>query len=195
MDEMKSAFDKALERAERLGKLSADEMRKRKEEEYAPVGRALVDRYLGHGYVQVLEEEINRYGGEEGDVVRRAALSGLVEAIDLGDHEASERAMEGILVLGGEESGGEVGQQIKDLLAEYDRAEEAKYGEQKGEVERRERELLHQLRISGSAVGEINVEASETWKMLSQELHSRFDQRLQQLKEQVLNNVGVEQET
>jgi hypothetical protein len=187
---MKSAFDKALERAERLGKLSPEEMRKRKEEEYTPVGRALADRYLGHGYVQFLEEGVNRYGGEERDVVRRAALSGLVEAIDLGDHEGSERAMEGILILSGEESVGEVRPQIRDLLAEYDGAEEAKYEEQKGEVERRERELLHQLRISGSAVGEINVEASETWKLLSQELHSRFDQRLQQLKGQLLNNVA-----
>jgi len=190
MGEMKSAFEKALERAERLGKLSPEEIRKRKEEEYIPVGRALADRYLGHGYVQFLEEEANRYSGEEKDIVRRAALTRLVEAIDLGDYEASERAMEGILVLGGGEVVGEVRQQIKDLLAEYGRAEEAKYEEQKGEVERRERELLHKLRISGSAVGEINLEASETWKELSRELYSQFDQRLQQLKEQLLKNVA-----
>ena len=78
MDEMKSAFEKALERAERLGKLSPEEIRKRKEEEYIPVGRALADRYLGHGYVKLLEEEANRYNGEEKDIVRRAALSGEV---------------------------------------------------------------------------------------------------------------------
>ena len=55
---------------------------------------------------------------------------------------------------------------------------------------RRERELLHQLRISGSAVGEVNVEASEAWKGLSRELYSQFDQRLQQLREQLLNKVA-----
>ena len=110
--------------------------------------------------------------------------------VDLGDYEVSERAMAGIPVLSGEELVGEVRQQIKDLLAEYKRAEEAKYEEQKAEVERRERELLHQLRISGSAVGEINLETSETWKGFSRELYSQFDQRLQQLKEQLLKNVA-----
>jgi len=190
MDEMKSAFEKALERAEKLGKLSPEEIKKRKEEEYTPVGRALVDNYLGHGYVQFLEEEANRYGGEEKDIVRKAALSRLVEAIDLGNYEASERAMEGVLALGGGKLIGEVRQQIKDLLAEYERAEEAKYEEQKVEVERRERELLHQLRISGSALGEINLEASETWREVSQKLCSQFDQQLQQLKEQLVKNAA-----
>jgi len=190
MDEMKSAFDRALERAERLGKLSPEEAKRRKEEEYTPVGRALVDRYLGHGYVQFLEEEANRFGGEEKDIVRKAALSRLVEAIDLGNYEASERAMEGVLALGGGKLIGEVRQQIKDLLAEYEKAEEAGYEEQRGEVERQERELLHQLRISGSAVGEINLEASETWREFSREIYSQFDQRLQQLKEQLVKNIA-----
>jgi len=190
MDEMKSAFDRALERADRLGKLSPEEAKRRKEEEYTPVGRALVDRYLGHGYVQFLEEEANRFGGEEKDIVRKAALSRLVEAIDLGNYEASERAMEGVLALGGGKLIGEVRQQIKDLLAEYEKAEEAGYEEQRGEVERQERELLHQLRISGSAVGEINLEASETWREFSREIYSQFDQRLQQLKEQLVKNIA-----
>lgn len=190
MGEMKSAFEKASERAERLGKLSPDEIRERQKEEYTPVGRALADRYLVHGHIQLLEEEANRYSGEKKDIVRRAALSRLVEAIDLGDYEASERAVEGVLVLGGVGVGGEMRQQIKDLLAEYEKAEEARDEEQRGEVERREMEVLHQLHISGSAVGEINLEASERWKELSQELYSQFDQRLQQLKEQLLKNVA-----
>ena len=98
--------------------------------------------------------------------------------------------MEGVLALGGGKLIGEVGQQIKDLLTEYERAEEARYEEQKAEVERRERELLHQLRISGSALGEINLEASETWEEFSQKLCSQFDQQLQQLKEQLVKNAA-----
>ena len=190
MSEMKSALEKALERAERLGKLSPDEIRERKEEEYTTVGQALADRYLEHGHVKLLKEEANRYSGDKKATVRRAALSRLVEAIDLGDHEASERAMEGVLVLAGEAVAGQMRQQIEGLLAEHEKAGEAKYEEQRGEAERRERELLHQLHISGSAVGEINLEASEMLRALSQELYSQFDQRLQQLKEQLLRNVA-----
>ncbi|MFC2039434.1 hypothetical protein ACFLST_01435 [Chloroflexota bacterium] len=190
MREMRSAFEKALERAERLGKLSPEEIRKGKEEKYIPVGQSLADRYLRHGYVQFLEEEVNRYSDDEKDMVRKAALSRLVDAIDLRDHEASGTAMAGILVLGGEQMVGEIRQEIVDLLAAYGKAEKAKYEEQKGEVERRERELLHKLRISGSAVGEINLEASETWREVSRTLHCQFDRRLQELGQQLLRNVS-----
>jgi len=189
MDEIKSAFEKALEKVDKLGKLSPQEMRESKEKEYIPVGRALADRYLEHGYIKLLEEDTNRYSGEEKEIVRKAALTRLVEAIDLGKYEASERAMEGIAALAGENLVGEMRQQIKDILMEYEGAEEAAYQEQKAEVERREMGLLHQLRISGSAVGTINLEASDAWKELCNKLYSRFDQRLRQLKEQALKQI------
>ena len=189
MDEIKSALEKALEKVDKLGKLSPQEMRESKEKEYIPVGRALADRYLEHGYIKLLEEDTSRYGGEEKEIVRKAALTRLVEAIDLGKYEASERAMEGIAALAGENLVGEMKQQIKDILMEYEGAEEAAYQEQKAEVERREMGLLHQLRISGSAVGTINLEASDAWKELSKKLYSRFDQRLRQLKEQALKQI------
>ena len=57
-------------------------------------------------------------------------------------------------------------------------------------MEREERELLRQLGISGSAIGEINLEASETWKDILGGLYSEFGQRLNQLKEQLLEVVS-----
>ena len=41
--ELKSAYEKAMERAERLGKLSPEEMRETKRVEFEPVGRALAE--------------------------------------------------------------------------------------------------------------------------------------------------------
>lgn len=189
MGEIKSAFEKALEKAERLEKLSPEEMRERKEEEYAPIGRALADRYLKHGYGEILGEEANEYSGEERDIVARAALSRLVEAMELGNYEITQRAMEGILALKGKEKVGEVKAQMKSLFDEYKQAEKERYEEEKGETEGKERGLLHQLRISGSAVGEINLEASETWKEICQELYSRYDKILGELKVQLLQAV------
>ena len=187
MAEMKSAFEKALERAQRLGKLSPEEIRQMRERELIPVGRALADRYLGHGYGQVLAEEANRYSDEEREIVLRVASSRLVEAIELGNLESTEKAVEGILVLKGEEEIGEIKGQIKSIFDQYQQVEKAGYKEQKGEIERKQRELLHQLRISGTAIAEINLEARDAWKEILAALYSHFDQRLQQLKQQLLN--------
>lgn len=188
--EMKSAFEKALERAERLGKLSPEEIREGREKEFTPIGRALAEHYLGHGYGHILAEEMAKYSGEEKDVVMKAALSRLVEAIELGNYEATERAIAGILALKGEGEIGPIPEQIKSLFEEYKQAEKDRYEKGKGEIERKERELLRQLGISGSAIGEINLEASETWEEISGELYSQFDQRLNQLKEQLLKIVA-----
>jgi len=67
--EMKSAFEKAMEKAEKLGSLSPEEMRERKEAEYTTLGRAIAERYMGHGHKQLLKEEVGQYSGEEKAVV------------------------------------------------------------------------------------------------------------------------------
>jgi len=187
--EIKSAFEKALEKAERLEKLSPEEMRERKGEEYAPIGRALADRYLGHGYGELLGEEANKHSGEERDIVTRAALSRLVETMELENYEITQRATEGFIVLKRKEKDRELKDQLESLLDEYKQAEKERYEEEKEEIERKERGLLHQLRISGSAVGEINLEASETWEEICQGLYSQYDKILEDLKVQLLRAV------
>ena len=190
MGEMKSAFEKALEKAEKLGKLSPEEMRERKEAEYAPIGRALAERYLGHGHRRILKEEVKRYSGDEKGIVSRAALSRLAEAIDLASDEffeKTEKALAGMLALKGKGQIGEINERIMSLLREFREAQQQKYEREEERVEKGERELLHQLRISGSAVGAINLKASEAWGTISQELHSQFNERLEALKQELLN--------
>lgn len=190
MDEMKSAFERALERAERLGRPSPEEMRQRKEEEYIPIGKVLAERYLGHGYVGVFREEADRYRGEEKGIVMRAALSRLVEAMELGNHEVTQRAIDGILAFLGRESLGQIGSQVEAIFEEYAQAEAEKYETERAEIERKERELLDRLGISGSAIAEINIDASEAWKGRAQELFSHYDGRLEQLKRQLLEIIA-----
>ena len=187
MGEMKSAFEKAMERAEKLGKLSPEEMRERKQAEYTPIGRALAERYLGHGQKQVFKEEANRYSGDEKGIVIRAALLRLGEAIDLGNDELTENALAGMLVFKAKEKMGEINEKIRSLLREFREAQQQKYEGEKERIERGEKELLHQLRISGSAVGEINLKASEAWERISQQLCSRFNERLVDLKGELLS--------
>ena len=83
---------------------------------------------------------------------------------------------------------GDTVEDIQGLLDEYAQAEEQRFSQHKEQIERQERELLHQLRISGSAVGDINLEASETWKRSSLELSSRFNERMETLKTKLMDS-------
>jgi len=73
MGELKSAYERAMEKAEKLGQLSPEELRERKKAELAPIGRALADRYLSHGHTRVLSHDLERFGDEERDVIANAA--------------------------------------------------------------------------------------------------------------------------
>jgi hypothetical protein len=186
MGEIKSALEKALEKAEKLGKLTPQEKKERQEAEYAPVGKALAERFLGHGYLHILRDEEQRYQGEEREIVIQAALTRLMEAIQLEDSLMTQRALEGISSLSDAGRIEEVKQEILRLCHEYQEAEQRRYREEKERVEREERELLHQLRISGSAVGEINLDTSEARKKRAQQLQASFQQELDSLKQTLL---------
>lgn len=187
MGEMKSALEKALEKAEKMGKLSPEEMREHREAEYAPVGRAIAERYLGHGHRQLLKEEVNKHSGDEKGIVVGAALSRLAEAIDLASDELIEKALAGVLTLKRKGRIGEISESIRGLLGEFRGAQEQGYEAEEERIEKSAKELLHQLRISGSAVGAINLKASEAWGMISQELYSQYNERLEALKRELLD--------
>ncbi len=53
-------------------------------------------------------------------------------------------------------------------------------------MDRRGAELLDELAISGSAIGEVKLGDSEAWEEIQEELSSRFDNRLQELKQELL---------
>ena len=189
MDELKSAFDRAMERVEQVGKLSPEELRERKEAECIPAGRAIAERYLEHGHDQLFGEEIGKHGGEEGVIVRRAALGRLVEAIDLTSYETAERAMKGVLALAGESDAGGVNGVIEsmvNLFKEFGEELQRKYNSEKERIEDEESELLHRLRISGSAVGEITMATSESWGRTYREFSAAFRERLETLKEKLV---------
>jgi hypothetical protein len=185
--EMKSAFEKAMEKAEKLGSLSPEEMRERREAECTTLGRAIAERYLGHGQRRLLREEVGRYGGEEQGIVMGAALSRLVEAVDLKSGDAViGRVLEGLVALMGKGHVVEVTGNIKGLLQEFREVKRQTYESEKEGIEKDVRELLHRLRIAGSAVSAINLKSSEAWAGLSTELESQFSQRLEVLKRELL---------
>ena len=101
MGEIKSAFEKAMEKVEKLEKASPEELRRM---EYVPKGKVLAATYLKQeGYN--LEGELTKYE----DSLRRYLIEGVEETFlrnitlpqDNHTRQTSERAMEGILILKG----------------------------------------------------------------------------------------------
>ena len=90
------------EKAAKLPRLTEEEIRQRREEEYAPRGRAIAELILrGDLPVDRLDVELSRYGGDEGEIVQGAFLTSLCQAIDLENAEAATRAFEGLYLFGG----------------------------------------------------------------------------------------------
>lgn len=183
MEEIKSALEKALERAEELGELTAEELRKSKEAEYLPIGEGIAKRFLRHGSSSIMNEEINKYTSEEKEMVIKGALATFRGVIDLENSSESESALAGIRSLKPEEQVEHICHEIESLLTEYQEAKQRRYEAKKEAVEKSVKELLHRLRISGSAIGEINPRVSKVWEQIISELRSRFEPRLDELKQ------------
>jgi hypothetical protein len=184
MGEMKSAWEIAMEKTERLGKLSPAEIRKQKEERCIPLGKALADKYLDGLTLRQLEIELDKYEGEERELVSQAAISRLGEATKLGEYEKLERSLEGLSYLkpGGNKE--EIGNRMRKLFQEYAQVE----GKKREEMEKRGRETLHQLRISGEAIKAINRRADVEGQQILEEIAQPYEERLKELKRELAEN-------
>ena len=96
-DRIKSAREIAMERLARMPALTPEELNEQREKEYGPRGKGIAGRYLdGPLRSSDLAGELRRYQGKEGEVVRKAFVSALCDAISLRDEAKSVRAIEGI---------------------------------------------------------------------------------------------------
>jgi hypothetical protein len=186
MGELKSAWEIAQEKANKLGKLSVKEEQRQREEKCRQIGRALTQRWLGSSEGQNLVVEVNNYPEEEKSLIVRAVLDYLAEAIDLQSAKPGvsglERAVQGIARL--QPKSQPITERITKLAQEYEQAEK----KARREMESNYRETLHQLRISGTAVGDINLEIRSDWQQAQQELAELFRPRLDSLKEELVCN-------
>ena len=188
MGKLKSAWEIAQEKADRLGKLSAEEMQRQREQECRQIGRAIAQRYLDSPEPLPLAIELNKYQ-EKKDLVRQATLTHLTQAIDLrfltsfGMTSKPERIIQGIAAV--EPKSESIIERIRGLVQEYEQlAVKARQA-----IEIKCRETLHQLRISGTAVGNINIEATPQWQQSRHLLTKPLEPRLDSLKRELINSI------
>jgi len=199
MSDLKSAWEIAQEKADRLGSLSAEELQQQREEASRQAGTGIAQRYLNSPRTVDLRAELGKHAEEERALVKGAVVKRLVEALDLGGEPSTaagapgygqndtaglrlEKTIDAIAAL--EPERGTIIEQVRELFQEYGAA--VGKTQRKQEIEKKGRETLHRLRISGTAVGDINVEAAAQWQQGRQELSQSFAARLDLLKQELL---------
>jgi hypothetical protein len=190
MGELKSAFERAMEKAGKLGSLSSEEMKKQEEQRLSTVGRAIADKYLNHGHAQVLKDDIEKFRADEKDVVSRGARLGLAESISFDKGvtaEALDRVAAGLLTLATGNKGviEELISKVRGLLEELEVELDRTYSNEFGRIESDKRGLLHELGISGSAIAGINVEGSSAWEQIENDLRLQYNAKLELLRREL----------
>lgn len=190
MGELKSAFDIAMEKAERLGKAPPEETKRR---DLLPQGEELAARYLkGEGN---LIAELSKYDEEARAYVARGAMEVLLRSIDLPRNDQAKRinrrAMEGLKSLKQDKGGVENAYtKLRHLFKHY----EEEGAEQRGQAYQRlkndfEQRLRQEAMRRGVREVDINVEGQpqfqQQWRMMLTQLDSQYRALLEQYKREI----------
>jgi hypothetical protein len=181
-----------MEKVEKLGKLSPEEVRRQKEEKYGSIGQGLAEKYLTGLALRDVRIELDKYKGEERELVRAALASKLIDAIELGDAERLSKVVEAMsaLKLKSEEGLVAIRGEIEGLFAESREAEQKK----RREVDAAARGVLHQLRISGSAIGSVNPEVVPAWKNELDKIALPYREKLGDIKARLRSGFPLSRE-
>jgi hypothetical protein len=184
MGELKSAWEIAQEKANRLGKLSAEEKEQQARQRYRQIGQVLAQKWLGSSQQLDMAAELNKHEEKEREIIKQALIEHLVEAIEFTTTQginSMKKVIAAISSLGPELQ--PKAEEIGQLVQEYEDAEQ----KIRQELESDYRETLHQLRISGTAIDAINIEADQKWQPARQELVEAFTPRLNDLKRALIS--------
>ena len=192
MDEMKSALERAMERADRLGKASEED---RMKWQYLPEGEKLAADHM-KGDSDLLAE-LGKYDDDARRHVVEGAQKVLVGSMDLprsdGDKGRNKKAMEAIKELKRDKVGVEnVFTKMRRVFNHYEQEGEQQrrqaYEEVKRDVEAKLRQAMQQ---SGQeAPAKINVESQpqfqQEWRRVMSQLDSQYMNLLEEYKQEIL---------
>jgi hypothetical protein len=183
MSEIKSAWEIAQEKANRLGTLSAEEREQQESQKYRQIGQALAQKWL-HGSPRLnINRELSKYEEKEGAIIKQALIEHLAEVIEITSAQGingTKKVIEALSTLGPELQPG--AEELSQLVQEYQEAEQ----KVRQELESSCRETLHKLRISGSAIDTINIEIDPKWQPAHEGLIKTFTPRLRDLKQALI---------
>ncbi len=163
-----------------MGKLSPQEKEEQDRQTYRQIGQALAQKMMDSSQRLDVTAELSKYAENGREAIERAIIEHLVEAIELTAAKSVDSAKGIIGAIGSlkPELQSRV-EEVSQLIQEYELAQQKIIQELEGKT----RETLHQLRISGTAVGAINIEDDPQWQLARQRLLESFAPRLNALKQ------------
>jgi hypothetical protein len=183
MGDIRSSWEIALEKADRLGGLSSEERTRQKEEQYRSAVVMLVHQYLDNKDIRPVKKELDKYTDKDRELLERLLLDELINAIDLDKQESLALIFSGIKAFSDKEEAGHGIDAIKQLYNECHNSRE----EEKHRADDAGRQLLRDMGISGSAIGTINIYDGEEWHDRLNTVDTYFKKQLESLKKEIIN--------
>ena len=194
MDEMKSAFERAMERAESLGKASEEDLTKWK---YLPEGAKLAAKYLRDEFD--LATEIGKYDEKVRQHVVQGAQEAFIRNIDLPRNDLAKKknkkVMEAIKELKRDKVGIEnVYTKLRRVFSHYEKEGEQQRRQTYEAVKRDfEAKLMQaaQQQPGAAPPPRINVEShpqfQQEWRRVLAQLDSQYLKLLDEYKKEILS--------
>jgi hypothetical protein len=192
MSDMKSAWEKAMEKVEKLGKLSEEELRQM---EYQPTGNKLAARYLQEIDYN-LDAELTKY---KGTGIRKYVLQGAQEIFlhsiflpkNEHDMQTIRRAMSGLRLLKENKNLLDtILDRINNLLNYYGQARHQTYLQFKKDFEVKLQEtsqaMQQQMGAKVSIEPEQHPQFLEEWRRINSQLDAQYEKALEEQKQQIL---------
>jgi hypothetical protein len=192
MGEIKSAWEKALEKAEQLGKPTEDEIKRL---EHIPTGNALAAKYLNDENSN-LESQLAKY---KGSGVRQYILQGAIEVFlrnitlphDEREKYLSKRSMAGIKIIkDNNKQLDTIFDHIENLINYYEQARQHTFGQFKKDFEAKIKEAGRMMQqMPGNAANletRIQQQFQDEWRRVSSELDAQYEKALEEQKQQIL---------
>ncbi len=191
MSEMKSAREKAMERVEKLGKLTEDEL---KLLECVPVGNRLAARYLQEADFN-LDVELMKYKGTGlrkyiAKGAQEIFLSNIILPQNERDKQNTKRAMAGLrLVKENRNQLETILDRLTNLLNYYEQARQQTYLQFKKGFEAKLQEASQALQKQpGNAAtieAQLQAQFQAEWRNLSSQLDAQYQKVLEEHKQQI----------
>jgi hypothetical protein len=192
MSEMKSAWEKAMEKVEKLGKLSEEEL---KQLEYQPAGNKLAAKYLQETDFN-LDAEMTKY---KGTGVRKYILQGAQEILlrsivlpkNEHDMQTTGRAISGLRLLKeNKKLLDTIIDRINNLLNYYEQARQQTYLQFKKDFETKLQEAKQTVQQQVGAKVRIEPEQHpqfmEEWRRINSQLDAQYERALEEQKQQIM---------
>ena len=192
MGDIKSAWEKAMEKAEQLGKPTDEELKKL---EHIPTGNAIAAKYLNDEKYS-LDAEITKY---KGSGIRQYIVWGVQETFlrnislphDERDKNLLNRAVNGIRMLKDNKKQIDVVlDHVKNIINYYEQARQHTFSQFKKDFETKVKEagkMMQQMPQSGSSIeAQLQQQFQEEWRATIKEIDVQYEKALEEQRQQIL---------